>query len=358
MFDTLSAFIILSGITTILVVLSVTRLANKTLKLAIELVRLNEDVYYNTHLFIENAFILLGDLDLIDHAFSITIMGNKLERKKTTRQKGLSRTASGEEYNIYIEIVPPMYKSKGENKYIYAVILEIMFILIKIDALMKIKAVNETFVNISKLQTLLLHDIKNTTQFIQTLSYNLENIDSPEEEHRMITYLKESSPLMLVKAKKILHALEVKDIYKLSAEKRCRIEDLMKKIFGLYQIPYEINGSAEVSIDEIKLMTVFDNLIKNVYDKSLTDENLRCFAGIHEKGNEIIVTIEDTGHGIDDVNKIFEPFFTTKDGSLGIGLFHVKNELAEINGSISAENTVRGAKFTVRLPAPPPLLPF
>ena len=68
----------------------------------------------------------------------------------------------------------------------------------------------------------------------------------------------------------------------------------------------------------------------------------------------LVLTFTDSGPGIpaDIIDKIFEPMFTTKpkgEGT-GLGLDIARRIVAEHNGTIIAENTGEGVRFTVTLP--------
>lgn len=78
--------------------------------------------------------------------------------------------------------------------------------------------------------------------------------------------------------------------------------------------------------------------------------------GIYGMGNQVEISIRDTGRGIpkDDLPRIFEPFFTTKseDSGTGIGLSLVYWIIQDHKGRIEVESEVgKGTAFTVTLPA-------
>lgn len=62
----------------------------------------------------------------------------------------------------------------------------------------------------------------------------------------------------------------------------------------------------------------------------------------------------DNGRGfdetIDDLDRVFEKGFTMTDGS-GLGLFHVRHVLGEMNGTIAASRPEgrQGAVFLIRV---------
>jgi PAS domain S-box-containing protein len=77
-----------------------------------------------------------------------------------------------------------------------------------------------------------------------------------------------------------------------------------------------------------------------------------------EEGEYAVLTLEDTGHGMDEATRrrIFEPFFTTKaehEGT-GLGLTTVHSIVKEHGGDITVQSQVgQGSTFTVWLPLLP-----
>ena len=81
---------------------------------------------------------------------------------------------------------------------------------------------------------------------------------------------------------------------------------------------------------------------------------LRIRSDMIRESSTVLVTIEDTGTGIDSKTKerIFEPFFTTKSGGTGIGLLVCRAIVESHGGSIHASaNNPHGTVFHVALPA-------
>jgi signal transduction histidine kinase len=107
----------------------------------------------------------------------------------------------------------------------------------------------------------------------------------------------------------------------------------------------------QVTVQKIKLMHVFINLIKNAKDAMLQNshDNRILTISIQEDCNGIQVSFTDVGCGIEPQNltRIFSPNFTTKKGGHGLGLHSSANFLNEMNGKIWAESNGigTGAKF-------------
>lgn len=71
-------------------------------------------------------------------------------------------------------------------------------------------------------------------------------------------------------------------------------------------------------------------------------------------GDGIILSIKDTGCGMDDktVRQIFDPFYTQKKNGTGLGLMIVRNIINQHNGLITVSSRIgEGSCFTIILPA-------
>jgi signal transduction histidine kinase len=109
--------------------------------------------------------------------------------------------------------------------------------------------------------------------------------------------------------------------------------------------------------DRGQLHQVFLNLIANAIEAmgSVTDRarQLRVSSNIVEGSSNIVVSIEDSGPGLDSSDKVrvFVPFYTTKPAGTGIGLAICKSIIESHRGSIRASaNQPFGAIFEVTLP--------
>ena len=109
----------------------------------------------------------------------------------------------------------------------------------------------------------------------------------------------------------------------------------------------------EVVTDPGLLRQIVVNLLSNALDA--VDGKGRVTVAAKPAGNDVLITISDTGHGIapDDLRRIFEPFYTTKGRGkgTGLGLAICRQLTAALGGSISVESEPgRGSTFFVRLP--------
>jgi len=105
------------------------------------------------------------------------------------------------------------------------------------------------------------------------------------------------------------------------------------------------------------LEEVFVNLITNAIEAmhAVTDHERRLrISSDLRRGSTVVVTVEDTGTGIDekDRDRIFEYFFTTKSKGMGIGLAICRAIVESHGGSLHASaNSPYGTIFHVALPS-------
>jgi signal transduction histidine kinase len=116
-------------------------------------------------------------------------------------------------------------------------------------------------------------------------------------------------------------------------------------------------GLPQLHADRVQLQQVFLNLIMNAIEamRSVSDRVrlLRIKSDFIQEASGVLVTIEDSGTGIDrkDKDRIFEPFFTTKSTGTGIGLAICRSIIQSHCGHLRAsDNHPHGTIFHVALP--------
>jgi CheY-like chemotaxis protein len=119
------------------------------------------------------------------------------------------------------------------------------------------------------------------------------------------------------------------------------------------KISIEVEGPLPIKGDHASLNQVFVNLCNNARD-SMPEGGELTLAGKREN-DDIVVTISDTGFGMDEdtVKKIFDPFYTTKDvgQGTGLGLSITHGIIEEHNGSVSVSSKPgKGTQFTISFP--------
>jgi C4-dicarboxylate-specific signal transduction histidine kinase len=116
-------------------------------------------------------------------------------------------------------------------------------------------------------------------------------------------------------------------------------------------------GLPPVSANPLQLQQVVSNLVANALEALLAvpaaERRLRVQSRLAPAG-EVLVSIEDSGPGLDPVYKerLFEPFFTTKADGMGMGLLICQSIVESHGGHLEATDArPRGTVFTFSLPA-------
>ncbi|MBP5305068.1 MAG: HAMP domain-containing histidine kinase [Lachnospiraceae bacterium] len=118
-----------------------------------------------------------------------------------------------------------------------------------------------------------------------------------------------------------------------------------------------VGKETHIFADKTRISQVITNLVSNAV--KYTDNNGKITVFVEEHGENLQITVEDTGIGIPekDLPRVFERFYRTdrsrtrKTGGVGIGLSITKAIVQAHNGNIYCESTPgEGSRFIVNLP--------
>jgi two-component system C4-dicarboxylate transport sensor histidine kinase DctB len=107
-----------------------------------------------------------------------------------------------------------------------------------------------------------------------------------------------------------------------------------------------------VLADRLRLEQVIINLLRNALD-AMKENDRRELDLMIVEGDDVVLTVRDSGSGIDDLETLFEPFYTTKKPGegVGLGLAISSGIVSDLGGRLTARNGAGGgAVFEVRLP--------
>lgn len=147
-----------------------------------------------------------------------------------------------------------------------------------------------------------------------------------------------------------------------------RVPELVADILELYgytagdkRIRLESDLPAELAIeaDADRLRQVLANLLDNAV--KYTPEGGRVTVGARREGEQVVITVSDTGVGIppEELPQVWERLFrgdrSRSTPGLGLGLSLVRAIVQAHGGSVAAESRPgEGARFSLRLPASAP----
>jgi PAS domain S-box-containing protein len=199
------------------------------------------------------------------------------------------------------------------------------------------------------------HDLRNPLQAIMGAAYVLKTHESglSEEGEEALHIIKDA----IQRADNI-----ISDLFEYSRQLRLELstsdaKSLIDQSVASMKIPQNIrvvnytNERPTFEVDVLKMKRVFLNLIKNAVD-AMPNGGTLTIASTESDGN-ILVSISDTGEGIDEeiLPRIWSPLFTTKAKGMGFGLAIARRFVEAHGGSVHVETKPgRGSTFTISLP--------
>ncbi|GAB3667642.1 hybrid sensor histidine kinase/response regulator [Ramlibacter alkalitolerans] len=221
------------------------------------------------------------------------------------------------------------------------------------------------------------------TEFLATLAHELRNPLAPLSNGLHLMRMGASKPELLEKTRQMMerqiqhmvHLVDdLLDVARISTGKvelrRQRID--LKEVVatavetsasliesGHHKLHVELPSQPlPMDADPTRIAQVVSNLLNNA--AKYTPEAGRITLKVRVEGNEAVLSVTDTGVGIDAeaLSKVFEMFAQVPSsaakpqGGLGIGLSLVQSLVALHGGTVSAssEGVSKGSTFTVRLP--------
>lgn len=235
------------------------------------------------------------------------------------------------------------------------------------------------FAELGRLSSGLFHDLVN---YLTAVSLNMEKVNteymSSNATSDTKTYIEKAvlatrkMENFVVTVRKQLAQQKDNKVFSLNEEIQDVLDVLSYKArkFDI-SLGFSSDHPASLLGDALKFNQIVLNLVTNAIDayiperqvdapeKAFLEMNHRKHevrVSLHEKGENIILSIKDYGMGIPEahIEKIFEPFFTTKVSEQGIGLgLSLTKRIVEkdFGGTIRVESKVGvGTEFVIQLP--------
>lgn len=180
------------------------------------------------------------------------------------------------------------------------------------------------------------------------------------EASRLITLIDDTIKLSGLDEGSINAETEKIDLYELCSAAISQLKSAAEK----KNVKMNLSGGHAV-INGV--MRIAGDLVFNLCDNAVKYNNYggRVDVNVSQRGNEVILTVSDTGIGIsnEDRSRIFERFYrvdksrSDKSGT-GLGLSIVKHAAQYLGGTVTVESALgEGSTFTVVIPAAQPLCP-
>ena len=209
------------------------------------------------------------------------------------------------------------------------------------------------FESFNRMSTFVVHDLKNLVSQLSLMNANAEkHRDNPEFQRDMLETVAHS----IQKMKMMLQKLSRNDApvrpVPLAVETVVRQAIALKSAFEPQPVLAIQDLGMSVLADRERLERVLGHLIQNAIEA--TPKSGEVSVGIRRQGNQVAITVADTGAGMTEEfirERLFQPFESTKPAGMGIGVFESREYINELGGALELRSTPSvGTTFTVTLP--------
>ncbi len=204
------------------------------------------------------------------------------------------------------------------------------------------------------LNYLLSHDVLNKTQLIEGYFSLLSEYDLPKEVEDLVEKGRRLTQKNLKLLEKIrnLESMDHEDV-----DNRLDLSEAVRGTIEGYKDAAAKKGIKivnSVNRGKIKAGPLFTEVISNIIDNSIKHSRCeRIVIDSHEKGEEVVLTIEDDGNGIPDREKekvLHRGLKRGNNAGSGLGMYLVQEIVRKYDGEIEVKDSEHGgARFDVYL---------
>ncbi len=300
--------------------------------------------------FIESQLQTTISLLIVDRKYSLAI-----ELKDDTKD------------TTYEAIGLATYSNSKSTVLSYVSMFETLWLQTELFDLLKIKdKIQKDFINIAA------HELRTPIQPILGMSDILYSRIEDNEQKMLLESIIRNAKRLKRLTNDILDVAKIETgSFKIKKE-RFNLDELITNLIAQYKTStkeIDTNNSNLVYLaenrnfiidgDKEKIYQVLDNLLCNAFKftKGLQCADIAIKTKKHDYNNVIIVSVKDTGTGIDKeiLPKLFTKFATKSEAGTGLGLYISKNIIKAHDGTIWGENNLdgKGAIFRFTLPIAP-----
>lgn len=330
---------------TIVVQVYVYYVSVRFMKVLIELIKMDEQSGFDPVWLIKNLEPFLNRMMVRDYGYYVFYLNTEYEKPKKLSYSTFHKFVYTADYSVFLEITPQKYRLNARR--LNKALIQVLFLMIKSDINLSVKSAENAFKRSAEIQTFINHDVKNLIQFVNMLEFNLNNAKTDEDNRKLTKYLRKSIPGLKNRADKVLAALNATNHYVDNIMEKFDPYALAEQIADSYGLSLQFESDLRPVINANKKVVsiIFENVIKNFYDKSLAESGIDLFMRVADEPDAVRIFMRDSGSALSDCEKIFEPFYSGRNNGLGIGLFHCRSVASSAGGRFWAENTPYGPVF-------------
>lgn len=318
---------------------------------------------YNKYL--HGSMLIGSSIEAILLSIALADRINVLRQEKEVSQAQALRMAQENELIIQEQNIILEEQVKLRTQELQETNIELKVTLDNLNATHTKLAQSEKMASLGVLTAGIAHEINNPLNYIHggytAISEELKsnNKDIKKEDIReYLQWIKSGTD----RANKIVKSLNIYSRSNDDNTEECNLNSIIEDCIAI--LDHRTNGRIKIKqrLDNNlgvvegnngKLHQVILNLLVNAID-SIEDEGLINISSIM-KDNQVIIIIEDNGHGIskEDLDRILDPFFTTKSPGkgTGLGLSISQSIIQEHKGKIQFKSELnKGTDVTLTLP--------
>ncbi|WP_166961429.1 sensor histidine kinase [Yeosuana marina] len=237
----------------------------------------------------------------------------------------------------------------------------------KEDELAKVKSLKLIIEKNNKLNNfahIVTHNLKSHAANFENLLEFYDEAESDEEKEELITHLKTVSQSL---SKTIYNLNEIVSIQNNKSDdvQNLNVYEYINNSLILLEVEItksnariinKVDPSISIDFNPAYLESVFQNLLSNAIKYKHPDRDPYILFNSTVSNDNIIITIQDNGIGIDmekygkEVFKLYRTFHYNEN-SEGVGLYLIKNHVETFNGTIEVESKVNeGSTFIIKFP--------
>lgn len=205
----------------------------------------------------------------------------------------------------------------------------------------------------NRMSAFVVHDLKNIVTQLSLMVRNAErHRDNPEFQKDMVMTVEHSVERMRQLMAQLRDGLTPSGAV-------CAVElaDIVRRLQAARagqgrSIEVTIRDSYRVRGHQERMERVIGHLVQNAIEA--TDERGRVWVKVERRGQQAMLEVGDTGHGMSREflrERFFKPFQTTKTSGMGIGAYESYQYVRELGGEILVDSEVGvGTRITMLLP--------
>ncbi|MCJ8012947.1 sensor histidine kinase [Paenibacillus sp. KQZ6P-2] len=119
------------------------------------------------------------------------------------------------------------------------------------------------------------------------------------------------------------------------------------------EVEFSFNNSLNKHYDRNQIQQCFINLYKNGIEAMKEKGGGTLFIDISERGQNIIINIQDTGIGMtkEEISRLGKPYYSTKEEGTGLGMLMIYSTIYKVKGTIEVESEKdKGTTFLITIP--------